>query len=411
MLVRFHQNTFFITAIFIVAVLLLSRCMQNESKKEHIALVAGYNQYAGSASCKQCHQNIYDSFLYTSHHLTSATASLQSIQGTFNTDSNRFYFNPHLYIAAEKKNDSFYQTVYKSDSMKISRPFDFVIGAGKHGQTFLYWHNSSNIFQLPLTWFTATNEWTNSPGYSNKVQFNRPVTARCLECHTTYLNETTPVNAKADEFSKEQIILGVECEKCHGPSAEHVAFHLKNPGLRTAKYVVNPARLTRGQQSDMCRLCHGGRLSKTQPSFSFTAGNDLSKFFKLDSAVTNIDDIDVHGNQYGMLSASKCFKKSKLTCITCHNSHNSERGDLYAFAVKCQSCHNKNGEPICKLAHQLTEEQLKKNCINCHMPQERSKAIMVLREGENVPTSAYMRSHYITVYQEESKKTQGSIKQ
>lgn len=407
MSVTVHKNTFFIIVILIAGVLLLARCMQNESKEEQGFVAAGYDQYAGSEACQKCHQHIYDSFLLTNHHLTSATASAKSILGSFNADSNRFYFNPQLYIAAEQRKDSFYQTAYKGDSMKVSRPFDFVVGSGKRGQTFLYWHNNSNIFQLPLTWFTATGEWTNSPGYSNKVQFNRPVTARCLECHSTYLTETTPANAKADEFSKTKMILGVECEKCHGPAAAHVAFQLKNPELKTAQYVVNPAKLTRVQQLDMCRLCHGGRLSKTQPSFSFTAGNKLSEFFKLDTTATNIEEMDVHGNQYGMLSASKCFKMSSITCNTCHNAHQTELASSALFVQKCMACHGEAKKQTCKLSGKVSEAVLKSNCIGCHMPEQPSKTIMVLRQGESVPTSAYMRSHYITVYPDESKKILG----
>jgi hypothetical protein len=32
------------------------------------------------------------------------------------------------------------------------------------------------------------------------------------------------------------------------------------------------------------------------------------------------------------------------------------------------------------------------------MPEQASKSIMVLRQGESVPTSAHMRSHYIGIY-------------
>jgi len=44
------------------------------------------------------------------------------------------------------------------------------------------------------------------------------------------------------------------------------------------------------------------------------------------------------------------------------------------------------------------------NCIDCHMPELTSRAIMVLQQGDNAPTPASMRTHFITVYPEETKK-------
>jgi len=397
-----YNRVFLIISTFALSILFLSRCMQNDSKKSSSHPDNRYEQYAGSVVCKNCHKNIYESDLQTFHHQTSAIASAESIKGSFEAGKNKFYFNPGLYVAAEKKGDHFFQTAYQGGNEKTSRSFDFVIGSGKRGQTFLYWYDNY-LFQLPLTWFTSTDEWTNSPGYSNSVQFNRPITARCLECHSTYFQQESNPGAKADEFSKSKIILGVECEKCHGPAANHVAYQQKNPEDKTGHFITNPSKLTRTQNLDLCRLCHGGRLSKSRPSFSFNAGDKLSDYFHSDSVNVNISDIDVHGNQYGMLNASKCFKLSDMTCTSCHNSHQNETNSLDVFTQKCLNCHTTPGK-VCGLTNKTEAVFLKKNCIDCHMPELPSKAIMVLRQGESIPTSAYMRSHFISIYGEIAKK-------
>ncbi len=396
-----NRRIFLIMLSFVSIVFFLCRCIQNDTKQTSHSVPA-YNQYAGSAACRSCHQDIYETHLQTFHHQTSALASEKNIKGSIEPGKNTFYFRPDLYISVEKKGDQLFQTAYQQGVEKISRPFDFVIGSGKRGQSFLYWYNK-NVFQLPLTYFTSTNEWTNSPGYSNKVQFNRPITSRCLECHSTYFQEESSRGAKAEEFLKSAVILGVECEKCHGPAAEHVNYHQKNQQEKQGRFIVNLGKLSRTQNLDLCRLCHGGSLTKSKPSFSFVAGNKLSDYFALDSALKNVADIDVHGNQFGMLSASKCFTMSNMTCTTCHSAHQNETGRKNVIVARCMECHTGTDHKKCQLSGTKGSAYLQQHCIDCHMPELPSKAIMVLRQGEVVPTSAHMRSHYISIYRDKIK--------
>jgi hypothetical protein len=113
--------------------------------------------------------------------------------------------------------------------------------------------------------------------------------------------------------------------------------------------------------------------------------------------------MDVHGNQYGMLAASKCFRLSEMTCNTCHAPHENETGKKEIFSQRCISCHSEPKKTACtKIGHD--DKLLQTNCIDCHMPEQRSRAIMVLLQGENIPTPAFMRSHYISIYKEESER-------
>lgn len=356
-------------------------------------------QFAGSESCARCHKEMYEQHLQSFHHLTSVPANVRTLKGDFDR-ANRYLINDHIFIAAERKGDRFYQTAYSREVPKLSRPFDIVVGSGKRGQTSIYWFQNY-LFELPLTWFTETNEWTISPGYSRKADFNRSITVRCLECHSTYFQETTNKESKADEFSKTNYFLGVECERCHGPGVEHIAFHEKVPADTTGHAIFNPVKGTRRQSLDLCRFCHGGGLSKTKPSFSFQPGDKLFDFFQPDTARPGAQ-IDVHGNQYGMLAASKCFANSEMTCLTCHDGHKNESQLAAQFYIKCETCHKSASHNFCKLASTVSQKLLEANCINCHMPEEASRAIMVIRPDESIPTSAHMRAHYIKVYKDVS---------
>lgn len=394
------RKYYFVAGLITTAIfgLSLENCSQHEQAH---ANTPEQQRFAGSQSCARCHAAIYKEHLQSFHHLTSTPANQQTLKGDFDS-ANKFFINDHLFIAAERKQDSFYQTAYSYGVPKLSRPFNMVVGSGKRGQTSIYWFQNY-LFQLPLTWFSETNEWTISPGYSRKADFNRTITSRCLECHSTYFQETTNKDSKADEFSKANLILGVECEKCHGPALEHIAFHEKNPADSTGHAIFNPAKGSLQQSLDLCRLCHGGALTKSKPSFAFQPGDKLFDFFQPDTAKP-ISAIDVHGNQYGMLAASKCFKNSQMTCLSCHDAHKNESAQAAQFYVKCETCHKSASPNDCKLASTVSRDLLRTNCINCHMPEEASKAIMVIRPGESIPTSAHMRAHYIAVYKDISKK-------
>ena len=389
-----------ITSIIVLSVFLLTQCINKQSKQTEPTEKTPHVLFAGSAACAKCHKAIYEEYQQSFHHLTSILASSQSIKGDFDS-ANKFYFNDHLLIAAERKQDSFYQTAYSHGVAKLSRPFNIVIGSGKRGQTSIYWFQNY-LFQLPLTYFTETNEWTISPGYSRKVDFNRSITSRCLECHSTYFQEITNTQSKADEFSKTNYVLGVECEKCHGPGVDHIAFHEKNLNEKMGHAILNPANFSRLQSLDLCRLCHGGALTKSKPSFSFQAGDKLFDFFQQDTAKP-VGEMDVHGNQYGLLAASKCFKNSEMTCLSCHDGHKNESTEAVQFYSKCETCHKTASHNTCSIAPSVTKTFLENNCINCHMPEQASKAIMVIRKDESIPTSAHMRSHYISVYKDISK--------
>ncbi|MFC4231954.1 multiheme c-type cytochrome [Parasediminibacterium paludis] len=397
------------TTIFVISllVLFLSKCIDKSKEQDGLLKNATGKQFAGSATCANCHKEIYTNYIHTAHALTSQPASEQSIKGSFAPSENSFSYGNNTIVAMEKRSTGFYQVEYDNGIEKAAHRFDIVVGSGVKGQSFITIHNNQ-FFQLPITYFSAAKEWSNSPGYPNKIIFNRPITSRCLECHTTFA-KTLPTDYNTPEkFDNTKIIYSISCEKCHGPGAEHVAFQTQNPNIKTAKYIINPATLTRQQNLEFCASCHGGRLKKTKPSFEFAIGDTLANYFESDTTVPNPNNIDVHGNQYGLLKASKCFKMSTtMTCNTCHNAHDNERGNTVVFSQRCLNCHqNQNSathQTECKLIASYGAI-IKRDCISCHMPLKSSKAIAVFLPGNTAPTAARIRSHLITVYPEETQK-------
>ena len=300
-----------------------------------------------------------------------------------------------------RKGDSLFQTGYVNNEEILKEPIDIVIGSGKKGQTFLYWYHNK-LFELPVSYFTLLNEWCSSPGYPEKqILFNRMIPFRCIECHGTYF-KTQTVNG-ADEYDKNQMIFGIDCERCHGPAADHVRYQSSHPEDKRARFIINPALLSRQQKLDNCALCHSGLRENTKPSFSFLTGDKLDSFSKPDYNVDSTAALDVHGNQYGLLLASKCFRKSMiLDCSSCHNTHINQNS-VALFSQKCINCHRPSTNTYCRLKDS-TGFRLVDNCVDCHMPELPSKKIFMQVNSHSGMTNDLVRTHLIGIYWAETEK-------
>jgi hypothetical protein len=354
------------------------------------------NPYAGSASCRSCHRDIYDSNVLTAHYRDSRSPDEEFIKGSFNPPANRFRLNRFTDVVMEKTDSGFFQTVYINDIPFRKEAFGMVIGSGRKGQSYLYW-DGNRMFQLPISYFTPLNSWCNSPGYNTTVAyFNKAITGRCIECHGTYA-KTTIGPGGATLFDRTSIIYGIDCERCHGPSAAHVDFQRNHPGEKIAKFVTNPKSLSRNLKLDACALCHSGFRKEKLPPFSFLTGDNLDDFSAPDYSTDQSSTLDVHGNQLGLLTSSKCFKSSQMDCSSCHNVHHNEVNDPILFSSRCMNCHRENSSDACTF-DPPKGMILSLNCIDCHMPLLPSRKIFLQMDDPRKSTSDLVRTHRIAIY-------------
>jgi len=405
-----YKRASIIYTLIVIALFLFVRCINNQNKKQPSVQTSSqkkiidtitYAKFAGSQVCANCHKEITSNYFHTAHFYTSQPASAKTIKGSFKPGKNSFAYDENRILKLEKRDSGFYEVYYFKGDEHVVRRIDIAVGSGINGQTYLSWVNNQ-LIELPVSYFTQVHQWANSPGYPlYPTLFNRPATTRCLECHSTFATTFTPPMKEPEKFDSTKMILTVGCEKCHGPAAQHVAFETQHPKDTVGMFIINPAKLSRQLSIDVCALCHYGRLQKTQPSFQFVAGDTLAKYFAMNVTASNINNVDVHGNQLGLLQASKCFQLSKtMTCITCHNPHQNERNKTELFSQRCMSCHQTQHKNI----EGISNNKLIKNCIDCHMPLQTSRSISFLLQGKEAPVNAVMRTHYITIYKDETKK-------
>jgi hypothetical protein len=365
--------------------------------------------YAGSAACMNCHKDIYNEHIKTAHYLTSGIANERSVKGSFKADSNTFVYNKFMKVVMEQKGNHLFQSAYASNTEYQRESFDIVIGSARKGQTYLYWQGNK-LFQLPVSYYAPLNSWCNSPGYNPSfIYFDRPIPARCLECHSTNAKAIMQADSSVT-FDKQRIIFGVDCERCHGSGEKHVAYHTRFPKDTIGKFIIRIKDLARAQQLDACALCHSGIRKAIRPAFSFSVGDKLDDYSLPAYDTDSSSWLDVHGNQYGLLTASKCFKMSDMVCSSCHNVHKEEVNEPQVFSSRCMRCHNQQQHSFCSMKS-LPASALINNCITCHMPLLPSKKIFLQMPDKDQSTPDLVRTHRIAIYPEETKKFIDKLKQ
>lgn len=360
--------------------LLLVGCRPAPSREARVGPVDGLAREL--ASCAPCHQSIVDRYRLTAHYATSAAATAATIKGSFAAGHDVLKTrDTAVSFRMEQRGSRFFQTGVDSRAKRLeTQSVDLVIGSGRRGQTYGYWRDGI-LVELPVSYLTTPDAWINSPGYPDgQIDFTHVIVPRCLECHSTRF--TVEQQGGRSRYAS-QYQLGIGCAKCHGDATAHVA-------APTAQNVRNPARFERDRKLDTCGLCHSGPRRLLRPPFSFVAGEPLDQYLvpQTDSSTARPD---VHGDQIGLLSRSRCFKQSpQMSCATCHDVHQPER-DLTQMSGKCLQCHQADRHPAIRAGGDL-----KAGCVGCHMPTEESRGLQI--NGATGRSALSFRSHRIAVY-------------
>jgi hypothetical protein len=344
--------------------------------------------FVGPDQCKACHPKQYEPFLDTAHYKTSRPVNENTIDGSFEPGSNVFQTSdPNMSFEMIRRGDQFLQRVHFFD-WSFEVPMEIIMGSSKMAQTYLYWHKDG-LYQHNVTHITDGNQWINSPGYiDGDAAYARPIPQRCLDCHMTYFDHRGSVN----RYTPGSLILGVTCERCHGPAKDHVEYHRGHEDARKAFGIVNPANLERQIQMEICGQCHGGSRTLKGDALQFRPGDRLADHFDPPDDELDVKNSVHTSNQLNRLSQSACFQQSQMTCIDCHDPHHNERGNRKLFSSRCVSCH-KNESDCGYFPREGVD--FAENCIDCHMPRRPTENLRLSSiEGDVFPP---LRDHYIRV--------------
>jgi tetratricopeptide (TPR) repeat protein len=348
--------------------------------------------YVGAEACASCHAERLAEFRKTRHFQACRMPQAETMPGEFTTGLQSLSVRDHQFrFEMKKAGAEFIQTAIRSspgNEQRASARIDLVYGTGNADAIFFTWRGD-RLYELPAAWLYPQNRWVASPfNPYDSGSFTRETTPRCVECHNTWAEH---VPGSTNRFQPESFLLGVTCEKCHGPGRDHVTFHHADPQTESAHAIVHPGKLSRDRQMDLCGQCHSNTVKRLGPAFSYRPGEPLDKHFR--TSLNKHQEEDHVANQVHYLRESKCFQKNdELTCLTCHNPHRPSSSAEVADA--CLKCHK---APDCG-DHDRLPIAVRSQCVDCHMPRFTRIQVFFETEDDQYVPAIRPHQHRIGVY-------------
>jgi tetratricopeptide (TPR) repeat protein len=310
--------------------------------------------YLGVEVCRECHEARVREYQGTRHAIACVSSAGIRSPG-FDAGRGRLQTrDPGLRFEMSRTGDRFsilgVRTTAPPD--EASYTLDLAYGtSGASDEMYFAWEED-RLLVHHIGWLYPSNDW----GHAANALTARPALTRCLECHNTWLAH---VPGSPNRYIRDEMILGVSCERCHGPGREHVDEHRRNPRSER-KTILHPGQLDRERRIEVCTQCHSPSFHRKTPAMSYRPGEPLAEHFAY--TANEHQEYDLVGNQIEYLRKSKCFQKSEMTCDTCHNPHRAQSHE--SASKDCRQCH----EPeACREQPKLPQE-VRADCAGCHTP-------------------------------------------
>src|ERR1700722_14669186 len=348
--------------------------------------------YVDAAACAGCHAEIAKSYRLTGMGRSLYRPAPENKVEDFKTHNAFYNRASDRYYTMLERDGKWYEGRPNlgfdgKETNIVEKQIDYVMGSGNHVRSYLSRTAQGTLVELPVSWYTENGGyWAMSPGYdrANQEDFRRTVISECMSCHTSYprLEQASNLTTSEPLFG-DRIPEGIDCQRCHGPGRAHIdaagSGHPRLESIRAA--IVNPAKLNRDRQLEVCMQCHletthfplpSQILRYSQRPFSYRPGEPLGNYelFFDHAPGTGYDDSFEIVHAAYRLRKSACFQASQMTCTTCHNPHSvagAEESAVHYTAV-CRSCHAST--------HASKMPAGGNSCVDCHMPKRRPEDVV-----------------------------------
>jgi predicted CXXCH cytochrome family protein len=363
--------------------------------------------YVGSTTCKQCHPDQHASWAGTFHSTMTQMPSERSVLGAFDGKVVQYGRDRARPFRAGER---FLMEVADGNGGQRTAEVVLTVGSRRYQQYFERQPRGDGavIVRLPILWHQELRRWLPletvflGPDVDGMGHHAAEWNTNCILCHNTgprpgLLDAHDPARLRqGNRFASEVAELGIACEACHGPGAEHAAS-ARNPFARyvgTPHHAFHPAQLGKEQAVAICGQCHGARLPNPPKRATewFTTGPTFRPGDRLLDHVTPIvQSTPMRGGdpeafalrfwgegtprltayEYQGVVASKCYTKGDLTCQSCHAMHAGDprgqlRPDLQGDAM-CTQCHAEIARDVRAHTHHAPDGAGSR-CVACHMP-------------------------------------------
>ncbi len=340
---------------------------------------AAGRSFAGSASCRECHPKFYELWATSFHGLAlqpwsaALAATLPAQTNEIRAGEFSFHADPARGLVEER------------GPRGVSRyPIQQATG-GKNVYYFLTELERGWLQVLPVAYDARRGEWFDTTASALRHFADHPDAAlywkerpltfntSCHSCHVSQLAKN--YDPASDSYRTTWAEPGINCETCHGPSAEHTRLFRAlgtNPppadALREPRLIVTRA-LSTAQRNDMCSPCHAKMTPLTD---AFNPGDRYFDHFDL-ATLENRDfypDGRDLGENYTLTQwrLSRCAQSGQLDCVHCHTSSGRYRFHAPETANQaCLPCHSDRVEHAAAHTHHPAGSPGNR-CIACHLP-------------------------------------------
>jgi len=312
--------------------------------------------YVGSASCRECHQQVYDRWSKT--RMANVVRDPREHPDAIIPD----FSMPHTLLTFSANDVALvYGSRWKQRYFKKVGDDYFPFAA--------QWDVMNKVWR-PYMVADGTDWWT---AFYPADNFQRPTGPLCDGCHSVNYNiETKTVT----EWN-------VGCERCHGAGSVHVQ-------QKTRSTILNPARMDHVQANDTCIQCHSQGQPLTSPiagkyydwPVGYHVGLNLADFWKLEehelggTTFTHFPNGTGHKNRMqGNDYVQSLMYERGVTCFSCHDPHGSENDSILRMPANqiCTTCHSPNSQTgpraVSIEAHTHHKaDSTGSQCVACHMP-------------------------------------------
>jgi tetratricopeptide (TPR) repeat protein len=351
--------------------------------------------YAGSASCKDCHEEAYALWAVSNHGHAERRPQPQLEQDAF------------------EPSRSFQHGTQTTSVLRAGDRYEIVsVGLSKHPETnvvarvighdplrqFLcespggrYQATEAAFDPLRREWFNVYGQEDRHPGeWGHWTGRGMNWNDMCAGCHNTRLRKN--YDPASDTYRTTMAEMSVGCEACHGPLRAHNDW--QNRFGKSGQKDPTVPKPARARVLDTCGFCHARRSELTG---DFKPGDDFLDQHELtivDYTETYYSDGQIHEEDYEYASfLSSRMHLRGVICTDCHQPHSGKT--VLPGNWLCMRCHNGSEtnaptiEPVGHSHHKVfgydaqgvqtnfdlmiyQPKMIKETggeCVNCHMPQ------------------------------------------
>ena len=345
--------------------------------QEAPGIAEGQQGYAGSKSCMECHERFYGLWSTSRHGLAMQPYNAEFAKARLTPQQSDLTIGKLRYRADLTKGVVSEAGPKGRKQYKIAHAL-----GGKNVYYFLTPFPKGRLQTLPVAYDVQKKQWFDTAASGVRhfpgTERDQPVSWRdpgytfntgCYNCHVSQLS--TNYNLKTDAYKTTWAEPGINCETCHGPSAEHNRVMKETPKGQQPKdmKIISVKKFTPEQHNATCSGCH----AKMSPVTAAYPPGD--RFFDHYDIAT-LEDPDFYpdgrdlGENYTYTSwlMSPCAKAGKINCVTCHTSSGRYRFKAEEKANDaCMPCHEKHVKNAPAHTRHKPDSPANK-CISCHMP-------------------------------------------